>query len=205
MPGTRRRYRSAFRETSRFRARQPQLARNSKHALDFRSAPHYIPRMHLSVNGRRREVDAPDHESLLTTLRERLALTGAKLACDRGECGACTVLVNGEPVYSCLALTRGCEGVEVTTVEGLASGPGNDGLHPVQRAFIACDAVQCGYCTPGQVMAAAALLGRSADPTDAEISEAMSGNLCRCGTYPRIAEAVRRAAEELRAARGATP
>ena len=158
--------------------------------------------MRLRVNGRVREVVAPDHESLLVTLRDRLALTGAKPACERGECGACTVHVDGEPVYACLALTVACEGAEVTTIEGLAGGPGGEALHPVQRAFIECDAVQCGYCTPGQVMAAAALLRRSPQPTDDEIAAAMSGNLCRCGTYPRIAQAIRRAAAEMHAPTG---
>ena len=150
--------------------------------------------MRLDVNGRSREVVIPDHESLLTTLRERLALTGTKQGCDRGECGACTVHVDGEPTYACLTLTRGCEGTKVTTIEGLATGPGSEGLHPVQRAFIACDAVQCGFCTPGQVMAAAALLARHPDPSDAQVAEAMSGNLCRCGTYPKIAAAIQAAA-----------
>ncbi|MGQ0648560.1 MAG: (2Fe-2S)-binding protein [Gemmatimonadaceae bacterium] len=171
-------------------------------ALDFRDRRRYIPRMRLHVNGRSREVIAPDHESLLATLRDRLALSGSKTACDRGECGACTVLLDGEPVYSCLVLTVACQEGEVTTIEGLARGPGRDGLHPVQRAFIDCDAVQCGYCTPGQVIAAVALLSRAPNPTDAEIEEALSGNLCRCGTYPRIAEAVRRAAAEMRTTDG---
>ena len=156
--------------------------------------------MHLHVNGRVRDVTVPDDESLLTTLRDRLALTGAKLACDRGECGACTVLVDREPVYACLALTRACDGAQIATIEGLAHGSASDALHPVQRAFIACDAVQCGYCTPGQVMAAVALLERHADPTGAQIAEGMSGNVCRCGTYPRIAQAIRTASAAHRAA-----
>ena len=159
--------------------------------------------MYLDVNGRRREVDAAGSDTLLSTLRGPLALLGAKPACERGECGACTVLLNDEPVYACLALTLSCEGVAVTTVEGLASGLGADTLHPVQRAFIACDAVQCGYCTPGQVMSAVALLRRSPNPTDEEIRSAMSGNLCRCGTYPKIEKAIRQAAEEM--AHGVAP
>lgn len=157
--------------------------------------------MRLLVNGRMRDVSVADDESLLTTLRDRLALTGAKQGCNRGECGTCTVLVDGEPTYSCLALTRACEGATVTSIEGLAAGPGLDGLHEVQRAFIAADAVQCGYCTPGQVIAAVALLDRTPDPTDDQIVEAMSGNLCRCGTYPKIALAIR----EVAAARKAAP
>jgi aerobic-type carbon monoxide dehydrogenase small subunit (CoxS/CutS family) len=171
--------------------------RNSVSALDFRRGYGYIPRMRLHVNGRPREVTAADHESLLTTLRERLALTGTKLACERGECGACTVLVDGEPVYACLALTHAYAGAEITTIEGLAGGPGSEALHPVQRAFIDCDAVQCGYCTPGQVLAAVALLARSPQPGNAEIAEAMAGHLCRCGTYPKIAQAIRVAASAL--------
>lgn len=144
--------------------------------------------MRLTVNDRARDVTPEPHESLLVTLRERLFLTGAKPGCERGECGACTVWLNGEPVYACLTLTQACEGDSITTVEGLARG---DALHPLQEAFIACDAVQCGFCTPGQLMAAAALLARDPAPGDADIARAMSGNLCRCGTYPKIAQAIR--------------
>ncbi len=149
--------------------------------------------MRLTVNGRTRDVTAPPHESLLDTLRDRLFLTGTKLACERGECGACTVLVGGDPVYSCITLTAACEGMSITTIEGLARG---DALHPVQEAFIAHDAVQCGFCTPGQVMSAVALLARNSDPDDAAIFEAMSGNLCRCGTYPKIVTAIREVASK---------
>jgi xanthine dehydrogenase YagT iron-sulfur-binding subunit len=147
--------------------------------------------MQLTINGRRRDVLAESHESLLTTLRERLFLTGTKLACDRGECGACTVLLDGEPVYACLALTHACEGAAITTIEGIGAG---DALHAMQKAFIECDAVQCGYCTPGQLLSAIALLDRNPDPDDAAIRQAMSGNLCRCGTYPKIAQAILSAA-----------
>ncbi len=151
--------------------------------------------MRLTINGTARDILPPPEESLLTTLRDRLFLTGAKQGCDRGECGACTVLVAGEPVYACLALTVAYEGAEITTVEGLAHG---DTLHPLQEAFIAHDAVQCGFCTPGQLMAARALLERAPAPSDAEIDEAMSGNLCRCGTYPRIRQAIHAAASTMR-------
>lgn len=145
--------------------------------------------MRLTINGRTRELVPAPHESLLETLRERLFLTGAKAGCERGECGACTVLRNGEPVLACLALTVACDdGDTVLTVEGLASG---DDLHPLQQAFIAHDAVQCGFCTPGQLMAACALLQRDPAPGDAAIAHAMAGNLCRCGTSPRIVEAIR--------------
>lgn len=127
-------------------------------------------------------------ESLADTLRDRLHLTGTKMSCARGECGSCTVLLDGRAVYSCLTITNACVGAEITTIEGLAA-PGH--LHPVQRAFIDHDAVQCGFCTPGQVMAAVALLSATPVPDESEIRRAMSGNLCRCGTYPRIAQAIR--------------
>lgn len=154
--------------------------------------------MRLVVNGRPRTLEPEPAETLLETLRERLHLTGAKPGCEHGECGACTIHVNGRPAYSCLALTRGLDGAAVTTIEGVAPV---DGLHPVQEAFIACDAVQCGYCTPGQVMSVIALLSRHPEPTDEQVREAMAGNLCRCGTYPKILAAIR----QLSAPREATP
>jgi xanthine dehydrogenase YagT iron-sulfur-binding subunit len=148
--------------------------------------------MRLIVNGAAHDVTGPPHETLLATLRERLHLTGTKLVCGRGECGACTVLIGGVSVYACLTLTAACEGESITTVEGL----GRDGaLHPVQAAFIAEDALQCGYCTPGQILAAIALLNENPTPTDEEIRHGMSGNLCRCGTYPKIVRAVSAAAK----------
>ena len=148
--------------------------------------------MRLVVNGRVHELDAAPTASLLELLRDRLALTGTKVACSRGECGVCTVLLDGEQVYACLTLAHACDGAAVTTVEGLAS-PGS--LSPLQRAFIAHDAAQCGFCTPGQLIAAHALLAHLPHPADDEIREAMSGNLCRCGTYPRILSAIRAVAE----------
>ena len=158
--------------------------------------------MQLSINGRIREVGAEPHESLLTTLRDRLALTGTKLACDRGECGACTVLLNGDTVYACLTLTHACGGDDITTIEGIAPAgtlhATAGALHPIQEAFIACDAVQCGFCTPGQVLSAYALLSRNPSPDHAAIAEAMSGNLCRCGTYPKIVQAIHAAADVMR-------
>lgn len=153
--------------------------------------------MRLTINGRTRDLTVAPHESLLETLRERLFLTGAKQGCDRGECGACTVLLNGEPVYACLTLTHACDGESVTTVEGLANG---ESLHPLQESFIAQDAVQCGFCTSGQLMAAAALLARDPSPDEGSVREAMSGNLCRCGTYPGIVRAIAAAAEAMRTA-----
>jgi xanthine dehydrogenase YagT iron-sulfur-binding subunit len=149
------------------------------------------------VNGRERAIEIDDDgESLLTTLRERLHLTGTKGACERAECGACTVLVDDAPVYACLTLTVACDQSTVRTIEGLADG---ERLHPLQLAFVTHDAVQCGFCTPGQIMAALALLEGDPDPSDDAVRRALSGNLCRCGTYPKILRAVRAAALELRA------
>jgi aerobic-type carbon monoxide dehydrogenase small subunit (CoxS/CutS family) len=158
-------------------------------------ASRYLPTsMRLTVNHQRHDVDAAPHETLLAVLRDRLHLTGAKLVCGRGECGACTVLVDGAPTYACLALAIACEGSEVTTIEGIGT---TESLHPLQRAFVAEDALQCGYCTPGQILAAIALLARDPDPDEPAIRRGMSGNLCRCGTYPKIVRAVRAAAREM--------
>jgi carbon-monoxide dehydrogenase small subunit len=146
----------------------------------------------LTVNGERREADLWGGESLLTMLRDTLELPGSKNACEQGECGSCSVLLDGELVCSCLVLAAQAEGHEVVTVEGLAEG---DDLHPVQRAFVEAGAVQCGFCTPGLVVAVADLLARTPDPGDDEIREALSGNLCRCTGYAKIFDAVRLAAE----------
>jgi aerobic carbon-monoxide dehydrogenase small subunit len=148
-------------------------------------------RIELTVNGERREVDVWAGESLLTTLRDRLDLPGSKNACEQGECGSCSVLLDGALVCACLVLAAQADGHEVVTVEGLASG---DELHPVQEAFAETGAVQCGFCTPGLVVATVDLLRRSRAPSDDEIREALSGNLCRCTGYGKIFEAVRRAA-----------
>jgi carbon-monoxide dehydrogenase small subunit len=147
-------------------------------------------RVAFTVNGERREGDAWGGESLLAFLRDRLDLTGSKNACEQGECGSCSVLLDGVLVCSCLVLAAQADGREVVTVEGIA---GSDGLHPVQDAFVAAGAVQCGFCTPGLVVAAAALLERSPAPTDDEIREELSGNLCRCTGYAKIFDAVRSA------------
>jgi aerobic-type carbon monoxide dehydrogenase small subunit (CoxS/CutS family) len=152
--------------------------------------------MQFTLNGRLREVEPAPFESLATTLRDRLQLLGTKVACDRGECGACTVLLDGAPVYSCILLTNGCHGRGVRTIEGVAA-PG--AFHPIQEAFITHDAVQCGFCTPGQVMSAIALLEQNPDPDDAAIKRGMSGNLCRCGTYPKILAAIKSVATVQRA------
>ena len=148
-------------------------------------------RIALTVNGDRREADAWEGESLLFLLRERLGLPGSKNACEQGECGSCSVLLDGQLVCSCLVLAAQADGHEVVTVEGLAE---NGELHPVQDAFVRAGAVQCGFCTPGLVVAAADLLRRSPQPSDDEIREALSGNLCRCTGYAKIFDAVRMAA-----------
>jgi carbon-monoxide dehydrogenase small subunit len=150
-------------------------------------------RIELAVNGERREADVWAGDSLLTALRDRLGLPGSKNACEQGECGSCSVLLDGVLVCSCLVLAAQADGHEVVTVEGLADGDGS--LHPVQEAFAETGAVQCGFCTPGFVVAAADLLQRNGEPTDDEIREALSGNLCRCTGYQKILDAVRRAAE----------
>ena len=149
-------------------------------------------RITLTVNGERREADLWGGESLLTMLRDTLELPGSKNACEQGECGSCSVLLDGELVCACLVLAAQAEGHEVVTVEGLADG---DELHPVQRAFVDAGAVQCGFCTPGLVVAVTDLLARVPDPGDDEIREALSGNLCRCTGYAKIFDAVRLAAE----------
>lgn len=141
----------------------------------------------LSINGVTHSLEIEPRVSLLDALRERLDLTGTKKGCNQGACGACTVHVDGRRVVSCLTLAIACEGREVTTIEGLANGR----LHPVQAAFVKNDAFQCGYCTPGQIMSAVALLQEGHAGDDAEIGEWMSGNLCRCAAYPNIRQAIR--------------
>jgi len=143
----------------------------------------------LNINGRPRAIDIDDPRiTLLDLLRERLALTGAKKGCDRGQCGACTVLVDGRRINACLALAVSLDGAEVTTIEGLADG---ERLHPVQAAFIRHDGFQCGFCTPGQIMSAVGLLAEGHAGADPErIRELMSGNLCRCGAYRGITQAI---------------
>ena len=148
-------------------------------------------KVEIVVNGETREAEIWAGESLLVTLRDRLALPGSKNACEQGECGSCSVLLDGELVCSCLVLAAQAHGHEVVTVEGLA----DDGrLHPVQEAFAEAGAVQCGFCTPGLIVAAADLLRRTPEPTEDEIRESLSGNLCRCTGYRKILDAVRLAA-----------
>ena len=148
-------------------------------------------RIEVAVNGEPKEAEVWEGESLLFALRERLGLPGSKNACEQGECGSCSVLLDGQLVCACLVLAAQADGHEVVTVEGL----GSDGaLHPVQEAFAAAGAVQCGFCTPGLIVATVDLLKRSPDPSDDEVREALSGNLCRCTGYAKIFDAVRMAA-----------
>ena len=153
----------------------------------------------LEVNGQTHALTVPSHHTLLDVLREELDLTGSKRGCDRGECGSCTVLLDGRPVYSCITLAAQVRGRRVVTVEGLALRQAQDGregqLDPVQQAFLDEDGGQCGFCTPGFLMSAKALLDVNPCPSDAEIREALSGNLCRCNAYGRILQSVRTAAE----------
>ena len=155
--------------------------------------PGAVTKVELTVNGEPLEAEVWAGESLLTTLRDRLDLPGSKNACEQGECGSCSVLLDGVLVCSCLVLAAQADGHEVVTVEGLADG---EELHPVQAAFADAGAVQCGFCTPGLVVATADLLSRSPDPTDDEIREALSGNLCRCTGYQKILDAVHLAAAQ---------
>lgn len=150
--------------------------------------------VNLTVNGRSYQVTSRPNQTLLYLLRDELGLTGAKDGCSEGECGACTVLLDGEPVNSCLVLAGQANGREVLTIEGLAQ---NGALHPVQRNFVESAAVQCGFCTPGLIMSSVALLEHTPNPTASEIRTALGGNLCRCTGYTKIVEAVQRAAEEM--------
>jgi isoquinoline 1-oxidoreductase alpha subunit len=153
--------------------------------------------MQLNVNGTAREVDAAEDMPLLWVLRDVLGLTGTKFGCGMAQCGACTVHLDGQAVRSCVLPFSAVAGRMVTTIEGLSP----DGSHPVQRAWVDADVVQCGYCQPGQIMSAAALIAHNPNPSDDEIDLALAGNVCRCGTYQRIREAVRKAAEQRRASR----
>lgn len=143
--------------------------------------------LHLMVNGISYHLLVDTHRTLLDVIRDEIGLTGTKNGCEQGECGACTVLLDGEPVNSCLVLAQEADGHQVVTIEGLASGTG---LHPVQRAFVDTGAIQCGFCTPGMVLSAKALLDRNPDPSRQEILDGLKGNLCRCTGYVKIIEAV---------------
>lgn len=158
--------------------------------MPFRG-PSAVPLV-LNVNGEDFQVLVEPRRTLLSVLREELGLTGAKRGCGHGQCGACTVIIDDETAYACLTLAIDCEGHKIRTIEGLVQGVG---LHPVQEAFIAHDGYQCGFCTPGQVMSAVSLLEHNPRPTEAEIRQEMAGNVCRCGAYPNIVDAVAAAAE----------
>jgi aerobic-type carbon monoxide dehydrogenase small subunit (CoxS/CutS family) len=181
-----------FRRESKRRVASAQVALVSKFPLY--TTMHVL--VDLSVNGDRRQVGVPAHYTLLESLRYGLGLTGSKQGCDKGDCGACTVLVDGVPVLSCILPVFEAENKEVTTVEGLAQ-PGR--LHPLQDAFEKFGAAQCGFCTPGILMSACALLDNNPNPTREEIKEAIAGNLCRCTGYTKIFDAIEDAARELRA------
>lgn len=150
--------------------------------------------VNLTINGRAHTVTTAAHKTLLYLLRDDLHLYGTKDGCSEGECGACTVLLDGQPVNACLVLAGQVDGGEVTTIEGLAAG---GDLHPLQRAFVTAGAVQCGFCTPGLIMSAVALLQANPSPSDEEIRRALTGNLCRCTGYSQIIEAVKQAAAEM--------
>jgi len=154
----------------------------------------------LRVNGRERKASVPPETTLLQLLREHLGLTGSKLGCDVGDCGACTVIVDGKAVNSCLMLAGQLDGREVLTIEGLAT---RDRLHPIQRAFEERASLQCGFCGPGSIMSAKALLDENRDPTPQEIRDALAGNLCRCTGYTKMIEAIQDAARELRSEKSA--
>lgn len=146
----------------------------------------------IYVNGTKLKVDADAERSLLSVLRDDLDLTGSKYGCGEGQCGACTVLIDGQAVRSCITKIRGVVGKKIITIEGIEK---NGRLHPLQEAFMEADALQCGYCTPGMIMSGVALLSKNPNPTEAEIIRSMEGNVCRCGTYPRIVTAIRKASQ----------
>jgi len=152
--------------------------------------------INFKVNGRPQKLEVDPRVTLLDAIRDRLDLTGTKKGCDRGACGACTVHINGRRVLSCLTLALMAQGQEIITIEGLAKG---DDLHPVQAAFVGCDGFQCGYCTPGQIMSAVGCINEGHIRSDTEIQEFMSGNLCRCGAYPNIVDAIKMAAGQMKA------
>ncbi len=149
----------------------------------------------LSINGATHTIDAEPDRTLLTVLRDELDLTGSKYGCGEGQCGACTVIIDGLPARSCQTRAAAIAGRRITTIEGLEV---HGRLHPLQDAFLEVGAMQCGYCTPGMIVSGAALLAKNSDPSNTEIRQAMQGNVCRCGTYPRIVAAVRLAAEKMR-------
>ena len=149
----------------------------------------------LHVNGNKLRIDADTDRSLLSVLRDDLDLTGSKYGCGEGQCGACTVLIDGQATRSCITKLGAAAGKKITTIEGIEK---NRRLHPLQEAFLEADALQCGYCTPGMIMSSVALLSKNPNPSEQEIVRFMDGNVCRCGTYPRIVSAIRKAAQSMR-------
>jgi carbon-monoxide dehydrogenase small subunit len=153
--------------------------------------------IHMVVNGQDREIEVRPNELLVDVLRERLGLTGTKIGCEAGECGACTVLINGKPTLSCLTLAIECEGKEILTIEGIGDAAKGE-LHPLQKAFVEHYGVQCGFCTPAMILTAKALLDKNPNPVDGEIREAINGVICRCTGYMQIVESILAAAEEMK-------
>jgi aerobic-type carbon monoxide dehydrogenase small subunit (CoxS/CutS family) len=149
----------------------------------------------LHVNGNKLRIDADTDRSLLSVLRDDLDLTGSKYGCGEGQCGACTVLIDGQATRSCITKLGAAAGKKITTIEGIEK---NGRLHPLQEAFLEADALQCGYCTPGMIMSSVALLSKNPNPSEQEIVRFMDGNVCRCGTYPRIVSAIRKAAQSMK-------
>ncbi|HXI90269.1 MAG TPA: (2Fe-2S)-binding protein [Blastocatellia bacterium] len=149
----------------------------------------------LHVNGNKLRIDADTDRSLLSVLRDDLDLTGSKYGCGEGQCGACTVLIDGQATRSCITKLGAAAGKKITTIEGIEK---SGRLHPIQEAFLEADALQCGYCTPGMIMSSVALLSKNPNPSELEIVRFMDGNVCRCGTYPRIVSAIRKAAQSMR-------
>jgi xanthine dehydrogenase YagT iron-sulfur-binding subunit len=198
-PGTRRHFLKQFTVTSAAMTLGPQLAGLSPAQAAEKTAqvaPENAVDVHLKVNGKDYRLKLDPRTTLLDCLREHLHLTGSKKGCDHGQCGACTVHINGRRVNSCLCFAALQEGEEITTIEGVGQP---EKLHPVQAAFVACDAYQCGYCTSGQIMSAVALLKEPCGPEDSDVKEFMSGNICRCGAYPNIVEAIQKVRQNVKA------
>lgn len=176
---------------SKLRSEYPVMSKNSVVEPPSAASPVGVTELTLDINGVARTVSLEPRVTLLDALRERLDLPGTKKGCDHGACGACTVLIDGQRVLSCLTLAVMTQGKKITTIEGLATG---ESLHPMQQAFLECDGFQCGYCTSGQIMSAVGCVHENHARDDAEIREFMSGNLCRCGAYPNIRDAIKKAA-----------
>ncbi len=178
-------------------ARAASLKERSRPETPDPEQPESLVDIVLKVNGQEKPLKVDSRVTVLDAVRDRLNMSGTKKGCDHGACGACTVLIDGKRVLSCLTLAVMAQGKEITTIEGLAHG---DELHPVQAAFVSCDGFQCGYCTPGQIMSAVGCIYEGHTRSDGEIREFMSGNLCRCGAYPNIVQAIKQAAPQMKGA-----